>query len=90
MSPSSSPPGTAGDGRSCSTSCQAHRASPAPWSPTSRSAFYQASASLLYIAMSDLIPDLHRGQIDSNGLRQVVLIVAGVLTVAVFGRLIGE
>jgi zinc and cadmium transporter len=49
-----------------------------------------SSASLLYIAMSDLIPDLHRGQIDSNGLRQVVLIVAGVLTVAVFGRLVGE
>jgi zinc and cadmium transporter len=49
-----------------------------------------SSASLLYIAMSDLIPDLHRGQIDSSGLRQVVLIVAGVLTVALFGRLIGE
>ena len=48
-----------------------------------------SSASLLYIAMSDLIPGLHRGQIDRNGLRQVVLIVAGVLTVAVFGRLIG-
>ena len=26
-----------------------------------------SSASLLYIAMSDLIPDLHRGQIDRNG-----------------------
>ena len=49
-----------------------------------------SSASLLYIAMSDLIPDLHRGQIDRNGLRQVVLIVAGVLTVAVSGRLLSE
>jgi len=49
-----------------------------------------SSASLLYIAMSDLIPDLHRGQIDRNGLRQVVLIVAGVLTVAVSGRLLNE
>ena len=49
-----------------------------------------SSASLLYIAMSDLIPDLHRGQIDRNGARQVALIVAGVATVALFGRLIGE
>ena len=49
-----------------------------------------SSASLLYIAMSDLIPDLHRGQVDSSGVRQVLLIVAGVLTVAVFGRLIGD
>jgi zinc and cadmium transporter len=49
-----------------------------------------SSASLLYIAMSDLIPDLHRGQIDRNGLRQVILIVAGVATVALFGRLVSE
>src|SRR5205807_2237723 len=33
-----------------------------------------SSASLLYIAMSDLIPDLHRGEIDTNAVRQVVLI----------------
>src|SRR4051794_1987696 len=31
-----------------------------------------SSASLLYIAMSDLIPDLHRGQIDRNAMRQVL------------------
>jgi zinc and cadmium transporter len=49
-----------------------------------------SSASLLYIAMSDLIPDLHRGQVDRSSVRQVVLIVAGVLTVAAFGRLIGR
>jgi zinc and cadmium transporter len=49
-----------------------------------------SSASLLYIAMSDLIPDLHRGQVDRSAVRQVLLIIAGVLTVAVFGRLIGE
>lgn len=49
-----------------------------------------SSASLLYIAMSDLIPDLHRGQVDRSGVRQVLLIIAGVLTVAVLGRLIGE
>jgi zinc and cadmium transporter len=49
-----------------------------------------SSASLLYIAMSDLIPDLHRGQIDRSGMRQVLLIIAGVATVALFGRLTGE
>ena len=48
-----------------------------------------SSASLLYIAMSDLIPDLHRGEIDANGLRQVVLIAAGIFTVVVFERMIG-
>ncbi len=48
-----------------------------------------SSASLLYIAMSDLIPDLHRGQIDTNGLRQVVLIAAGILTIVLFERVIG-
>ena len=46
-----------------------------------------SSASLLYIAMSDLIPDLHRGSVDRNSLRQVVLIAAGILTVVIFGRL---
>ena len=30
-----------------------------------------SAASLLYIAMSDLIPDLHRGEVDANGIRQV-------------------
>jgi zinc and cadmium transporter len=48
-----------------------------------------SSASLLYIAMSDLIPDLHRGQIDSNSWRQVVLIAAGIGTVVVFELFIG-
>jgi zinc and cadmium transporter len=48
-----------------------------------------SSASLLYIAMSDLIPDLHRGQIDANGLRQVVLIAAGIFTIVAFERLLG-
>ncbi len=47
-----------------------------------------SSASLLYIAMSDLIPDLHRGPMD-RGVRQVILIAAGVVTVVVFERLIG-
>jgi zinc and cadmium transporter len=48
-----------------------------------------SSASLLYIAMSDLIPDLHRGQIDANGLRQGVLIAAGILTIVGFERFLG-
>jgi zinc and cadmium transporter len=48
-----------------------------------------SSASLLYIAMSDLIPDLHRGQIDANAIRQVVLIAAGILTIVVFEHVLG-
>jgi len=48
-----------------------------------------SSASLLYIAMSDLIPDLHRGEVDASGLRQVVLIAAGIFTVVVFERMVG-
>ena len=48
-----------------------------------------SAASLLYIAMSDLIPDLHRKQIDSNALRQVVLIAGGILTIVAFEKLVG-
>jgi zinc and cadmium transporter len=48
-----------------------------------------ATASFLYVAMSDLIPDLHRGTFDDNPVRQVVLIAAGVATVVLFERLIG-
>jgi zinc and cadmium transporter len=48
-----------------------------------------SSASLLYIAMSDLIPDLHRGQLDKNAVRQVALIAAGIATVVVFEQLAG-
>lgn len=48
-----------------------------------------SSASLLYIAMSDLIPDLHRGQIDKSAVRQVVLIAAGVATIVLFERIVG-
>jgi zinc and cadmium transporter len=49
-----------------------------------------SSASLLYIAMSDLIPDLHRGEIDANAVRQVLLIVAGIGTVVAFEKLAGQ
>jgi zinc and cadmium transporter len=48
-----------------------------------------SAASLLYIAMSDLIPDLHRGQLDANAVRQVALIMAGVGTIVLFERLFG-
>ena len=48
-----------------------------------------SSAGLLYIAMSDLIPDLHRGQIDRNAARQVLLIVSGIVTVVFVERLTG-
>jgi zinc and cadmium transporter len=48
-----------------------------------------SSASLLYIAMSDLIPDLHRGRIDRNAVRQVVLMAAGIATVVVSERFAG-
>ena len=48
-----------------------------------------SAASLLYIAMSDLIPDLHRGDIDQNAIRQVVLIAAGIGTIVAFERLVG-
>jgi zinc and cadmium transporter len=48
-----------------------------------------SAASLLYIAMADLIPNLHRGEIDTSALRQVVLIAAGIATIVVFERLLG-
>jgi zinc and cadmium transporter len=47
-----------------------------------------SSASLMYIAMSDLIPDLHRGQLDKNSGRQVALILAGIITVVLVERLV--
>jgi zinc and cadmium transporter len=40
-----------------------------------------AAGNFLYVAMSDLIPDLHRGN-SVGGLRQVVLIAAGIVTIA--------
>ena len=47
-----------------------------------------SSASMLYIAMSDLIPDLHRGTVDRSSLRQLLLIGAGIATVVVFERIV--
>ena len=41
-----------------------------------------AAGSFLYIAMVDLIPTLHRGTLDRNAVRQVLLMTAGLLTIA--------
>jgi zinc and cadmium transporter len=46
-----------------------------------------AAASFLYIAMSDLIPSLHRGPFVRGALRQVLVVLAGILTVVVFSAL---
>jgi zinc and cadmium transporter len=42
-----------------------------------------AVASFLYVAMADLIPDLHRAPVDAGAIRQVLLVSAGVATVLV-------
>lgn len=41
-----------------------------------------AAGNFLYVAMSDLIPDLHRGNSVGGGVRQVLLIGAGIVTIA--------
>jgi zinc and cadmium transporter len=43
-----------------------------------------AVAGFLYVAMSDLIPDLHRAAAEAGAIRQVVLVTAGVATVLAF------
>ena len=40
-----------------------------------------AAGSFLYVAMSDLIPDLHRGGVEGGSFRQLGLIGAGILTI---------
>ena len=40
-----------------------------------------ASGNFMYVAMSDLIPHLHRGTMDRNAVRQIVLIALGILTI---------
>jgi zinc and cadmium transporter len=40
-----------------------------------------AAGNFLYIAMADLIPDLHRGGVEGGPLRQLVLITAGIATI---------
>jgi zinc and cadmium transporter len=48
-----------------------------------------SSASLLYIAMADLIPNLHRGALDTNAVRQVALLCLGVATIVLFRHFVG-
>jgi zinc and cadmium transporter len=48
-----------------------------------------AAASFLYIAMADLIPDLHRGRIDATTLRQLALALAGIGTVIALNAFVG-
>jgi zinc and cadmium transporter len=40
-----------------------------------------AAGNFLYVAMSDLIPDLHRGGVEGGPIRQLVLICAGIVTI---------
>ncbi len=40
-----------------------------------------AAGSFLYVAMSDLIPGLHRSAVDVGAVRQVMLIAAGIYTI---------
>ena len=54
----------------------------ASWTPTALPyVLAVAAGSFLYVAMSDLIPGLHREAIDQGAVRQVVLIAAGVGTI---------
>jgi zinc and cadmium transporter len=48
-----------------------------------------SAAGFLYIAMADLIPDLHRGRIDSTTLRQLALTLAGIGTVIGLNTFVG-
>jgi zinc and cadmium transporter len=41
-----------------------------------------AAGNFLYVAMADLIPDLHRGGVGGGPFHQLLLIVAGLLTIA--------
>ena len=41
-----------------------------------------AAGNFMYVAMADLIPSLHQGHLDTNSVRQVVLIAAGIATIA--------
>ena len=47
-----------------------------------------ASASMIYVAVADLIPGLHRRPEIAAGVQQITLIVAGVATVWVVGELL--
>jgi zinc and cadmium transporter len=60
------------------------------WLPAANEYILSVSAaSFLYIAMSDLIPDLHRGRIDARTLKQLFLALAGIATVIIMNALAG-
>jgi zinc and cadmium transporter len=40
-----------------------------------------AAGNFLYVAMADLIPHLHRGHLDQNAVRQVILVALGIFTI---------
>ena len=48
-----------------------------------------AAAGFLYIAMADLIPDLHRGRTDASTFRQLALALAGIGTVLGLNAFVG-
>ncbi len=49
-----------------------------------------SAASFLYIAMADLIPDLHRGRIDAKTFRQLGLALAGIATIVTLTAIVGK
>jgi zinc and cadmium transporter len=48
-----------------------------------------AAAGFLYVAMADLIPDLHRGRIDATTFRQLALTVAGIGSIVGLNAFVG-
>jgi zinc and cadmium transporter len=48
-----------------------------------------SAASFLYIAMADLIPDLHRGRTDARTFRQLALALAGIGTIVLLTVVVG-
>jgi len=48
-----------------------------------------SAASFLYIAMADLIPDLHRGRIDARTFRELALTLGGIGTIVILSSLVG-
>jgi len=48
-----------------------------------------AAAGFLYVAMADLIPDLHRGRIDSKTFRELALTGAGIGTIVALNVFVG-
>ena len=42
-----------------------------------------AAASFIYVVMTDLLPDMHRGVVRVGAVWQVALLLAGILTVAI-------